>query len=349
MDEQPSTAARARAPKATNTAPDASLDGGALRRGAGLDAQTAPPLEAIDARDLLVLAFQNSPLGMTLTAVSALSPHVPRPRAFMVNPAFAEMIGYSVEELLANEDQGHFTHPDDRATDLAHLEALLAGDEQIARWDKRYLHADGHIVWGRVSVSLLRGTDGQPRYLIAQIEDVTERHEQESQLFERARQDSLTGLLNRSAFNEHAQEQISRCSRYGEHAGLLLIDLDDLKLLNDRYGHLVGDAALVAVADVLRGRLRTADVAARFGGDEFVVLLPHADRQVAQQIANDLADAIGKTKVAAGSGDVPLRVSIGSMQITSTTADVVQALAEADRDMYSVKRQRKGREAARSS
>ena len=108
-------------------------------------------------------------------------------------------------------------------------------------------------------VSLLRSADGAPRYLVAQIEDVTERHAREIKLLERAERDALTGLWNRAAFEEHAEEQIARTARYGEQAALLVIDLDDLKQINDEYGHVAGDHALVRIADTLRSRLRTAD------------------------------------------------------------------------------------------
>jgi diguanylate cyclase (GGDEF)-like protein/PAS domain S-box-containing protein len=291
-------------------------------------------VEGVDAQELLALAFENSPLGMTLSVVSPHVPGAPRHFAFKVNKAFAGMLGYTTEELVDTTDQGRFTHPEDRLQDMANLQALLAGDQQVAEWDKRYIHAEGHLVWGRVSVSLLGGPDGQPRCLIAQIQDITDRHELEQQLLERAERDALTGLLNRSALEEHAEEQLARCRRYGETAALLVIDFDDLKQINDRYGHVVGDTALIRVADVLRGRLRAADVAARYGGDEFVVLLPHTDHVEARRIASDLATAIGEASVGAGDEEVRLGVSIGSSEINGTTPAFEVTLTEADREMY---------------
>src|SRR4051812_17156106 len=154
---------------------------------------------------------------MTISSVSPQAPNAPRHRAFMVNRAFAHMLGYSIDGLLAAKDQSRFTHEEDRATDLAHLQDLLDGQEQTAEWDKRYIHADGHVVRGRVSVSLLRGAHHEPRFLIAQIADVTERHQKEEELTQRAERDALTGLWNRSAFEHHAEEQIARNARYGEH------------------------------------------------------------------------------------------------------------------------------------
>lgn len=297
-----------------------------------------PTIEAIDAQSLLALAFENSPLGMTISSVAPPRPGMTRHHAFMVNRAFVTMLGYSVEDLLSAEDQSKFTHKDDRASDLANLQDLLSGRDATAHWDKRYIHADGRIVWGRVYVSLLRSADGAPRYLVAQIEDVTERHAREIKLLERAERDALTGLWNRAAFEEHAEEQIARTARYGEQAALLVIDLDDLKQINDEYGHVAGDHALVRIADTLRSRLRTADVASRIGGDEFVVLLPHTDRREADRIAEDIEQAIGTTKFVTGKADLSISVSIGSTEISAGDLDIEPALAAADRDMYRAKR-----------
>jgi diguanylate cyclase (GGDEF)-like protein/PAS domain S-box-containing protein len=304
-------------------------------------APTALPVDADVARDLLVLAFANSPLGMTLGDVRDAGLDGHRPRAILINNAFAEMLGYPMEELLTATDQSVFTHEEDRASDLATMRSLLGGEVQSAHWDKRYVHADGHVVWGRVSASVLRSADGLPRYVVAQVQDVTERREDEARLLQRAEQDALTGLLNRSAFAQHAHEQLTRCARYGERASLLLIDVDDLKLINDRSGHVVGDRALTAVAETLRKRLRDGDVAARLGGDEFVALLPHTDVVEAQHLADAITSNIEGRRIATDKGDVLVTASVGSAEITSATTDIEQALAEADREMYVVKRLQK--------
>src|SRR4051794_15350379 len=111
-----------------------------------------PPLDPDDARDLLALAFESSPLGMSLSAVPSLDQAASGPRAMLINNAFAQMLGYTVDELLDLPDQGRLTHDEDRAADLVHVEAVVGGRQQTARWDKRYLHSDGHVVWGRVSI-----------------------------------------------------------------------------------------------------------------------------------------------------------------------------------------------------
>src|SRR3954447_18437818 len=266
-------------------------------------------------RDVVHLAFEQLPLGIT---VLSLTPDPAESCVLLVNEAFAQMLGSSVDELTSGEQLASRTHPDDVATDLANVGMLISGQQPVVQWDKRYVHADGHFVWARVSASVLRDDDGRLGFYVALTQDITGEREEQARLLERAEHDPLTGLLNRAAFDEHAHEQIVRANRYGEHAGLLLLDLDRLKQINDRHGHAVGDKALVAVADALRSRLRDGDIAARFGGDEFVVLLPHTNFDEAQVIADDLIDILANTTLSDAT-QVPLSVSIGSTEITPET------------------------------
>ena len=292
-------------------------------------------------RDVVWLAFEQSPLGIT---VLSLTPDPARSSVLLVNEAFAQMLGSSVDELTTGEQLVCRTHPEDVATDLVNIGVLITGKVPVVQWDKRYLHADGHVVWARVSASVLRESDGRLGFYVALTQDITHQREQEARLLERADHDPLTGLLNRAAFEEHAHEQIVRANRYGEHAGVLVLDMDRLKRINDRHGHAVGDKALVAVADALRSRLRDTDVAARYGGDEFVVLLPHTNSDEAEVIADDLTNILASTNLPDAS-DVPLSISIGSTEITPDTRDIEPTLAEADQAMYAKKRRRRSRRA----
>ena len=132
-----------------------------------------------DAEELLALAFDHSPLGMTLST--------PDRGVLRLNQAFADMLGYSVGELMADQDPARHTHPGDRATDRDLVAGLLDADKHDIQWDKRYVHADGHTVWARVSLSVLLHPDGSPRHLVSQIEDISERRQHEAE--ERALRD----------------------------------------------------------------------------------------------------------------------------------------------------------------
>ena len=113
-----------------------------------------------------------------------------------------------------------------------------------------------------------------------------------SQMEELARTDGLTGLLNRRAMEEALDEQLQRGRRHGEPAALLMLDIDHFKRINDAHGHAVGDAAIVALADTLRAGLRSLDRAARWGGEEFLVLLPQQDATAACAVAERLRAAL---------------------------------------------------------
>ncbi|HVF80158.1 MAG TPA: PAS domain S-box protein [Solirubrobacteraceae bacterium] len=133
----------------------------------------------MDAEQLLALAFDQSPLGMTLST--------PDRGVLRINQAFADMLGYSVQELMTNQHPTRYTHPDDHAADREHIRALLDGDKHHTQWDKRYIHANGHSVWARVSLSVLHHPDGSPRHFVSQIEDISERRRHEAE--ERALRD----------------------------------------------------------------------------------------------------------------------------------------------------------------
>lgn len=288
---------------------------------------------------LLALWFENSPLGVTLTRTDD--------GTFRVNRAFADMLGHTVEELREHGDPLRLTHPDDVELDRLNVERLLAGDAQsLSRWDKRFIHADGRIVWARVTLFLARHDDGTPDVLVAQIEDLTFRRELERRL-EVAERDGLTGLSNRVAFELAAADQVARSRRYGERAALMLLDLDHLKEINDTHGHLVGDEALRTVAGAVRRRLRASDLAARLGGDEFVVLLPHTTRDDAQRLATEIEGQIELARITAPAGAVHLTASIGVAPIDAATPDLQAALRDADLSMYARKRRRDGRGPAR--
>jgi two-component system C4-dicarboxylate transport sensor histidine kinase DctB len=133
---------------------------------------------------LLASVIEHSPLGMSLTPVDRNHPTRLDQRVVLVNQALADMLGYTRDELLEATDQGALTHPEDRPLDRAHVKHLVDGAVSWEQWEKRYLHRDGHLVWGRVSTSLIRATDGTPRWLVAQIEDITRRREAEQALAE---------------------------------------------------------------------------------------------------------------------------------------------------------------------
>ena len=155
-----------------------------------------------------------------------------------------------------------------------------------------------------------------------------------------ARTDPLTGLLNRRAFYEKAEEEIRRARRSGSPLVLAYLDVDDFKGVNDRFGHETGDDVLVALARGLAGQVRGGDVVARLGGDEFAVLFPSADAGAAAQIAAKVESAVARELEALG---VTIGFSIGLATWTAAHHGLDDFLRSADSGMYRVKAERRER------
>jgi diguanylate cyclase (GGDEF)-like protein/PAS domain S-box-containing protein len=277
-------------------------------------------------------AFDNAPIGMALVGLEG--------QWLDVNQALCALVGYSEQELLGLTFQD-LTHPDDLDADLALVDDVLAGRRSTYQMHKRYIHADGRVIWALLSVSLATDEDGRPLHFISQIQDFTERRELEERLRHQAEHDPLTGLANRRRFEQELERQIERCSRHAEPAALAVIDLDSFKAVNDVHGHAVGDKLLAAVGTALAKRLRATDVAARVGGDEFAVILIGVEERGAARAADALAAAIRDQ--AAGAGLVATAsVGVAMIEPGSSADDL---FAEADRAMYAAKRAARARAA----
>ena len=166
--------------------------------------------------------------------------------------------------------------------------------------------------------------------LRAQVAQLQTRVEQLDQL---AHQDSLISLPNRRGFMRALERFIDRSKRYDEPSAMLFVDLDGLKMINDTFGHKAGDAALIQVAELLVGGVRRSDVVARIGGDEFGILLAHADEGSAHETAARLVDQIADCDFLHNGDALPLSVAIGVGMIGPD--DCAQTImARADEEMY---------------
>ncbi|HEY7484643.1 MAG TPA: GGDEF domain-containing protein [Streptosporangiaceae bacterium] len=157
------------------------------------------------------------------------------------------------------------------------------------------------------------------------------------QLQAAARTDAKTGLLNAAAWQREADSELSRAQRVGDPLALLLVDLDHFKRVNDTYGHLVGDQVLIGVATTLRNQLRDYDIVGRFGGEEFVVLLPGADTVEACRVSERLRGRVRRLAVPAEEGTVGVTVSVGVALLRAHGDDLIELLAAADLALYRAK------------
>jgi len=157
-----------------------------------------------------------------------------------------------------------------------------------------------------------------------------------------ARFDAKTGLLNAAAWEELTRRELVRAQRGGHPVAVLLVDIDRFKAVNDRHGHLVGDAVLRDVAGALSGGVRASDAVGRFGGEEFVVVLPEAGAGEALRIAERLRLRIGDLSVLL-SGDAPLSASIGVACAPLDGTELTDLMLAADAALYRAKERGRNR------
>jgi diguanylate cyclase (GGDEF)-like protein len=155
-------------------------------------------------------------------------------------------------------------------------------------------------------------------------------------LEELSRKDGLTGVFNRRYLEEHLAEEINRCERHGGDLGMLMIDLDEFKGINDTYGHETGDEALKMVAEAVRESCRSIDVVGRYGGDEFLVLLFQTSYEEAQRIADRIRNRVKEMRIPG----VPLEIGL-SIGVASENRDYRSILRLADDRMYEEKKRHK--------
>jgi diguanylate cyclase (GGDEF)-like protein len=158
----------------------------------------------------------------------------------------------------------------------------------------------------------------------------------ERQLFRIATTDPLTGIFNRRHFMGMLAREQQRAARYGTSFSLLILDIDHFKRINDTFGHPVGDEAIKAMAGAAGKCLRPTDMIGRFGGEEFVVMLPHTDEAGAVVAAERIREQVAKVVVPAGTQDVRFTVSIGAATF-ARRASVEQLLECADKALYAAK------------
>ncbi|MDF1876697.1 diguanylate cyclase [Sulfurimonas sp. SAG-AH-194-L11] len=153
--------------------------------------------------------------------------------------------------------------------------------------------------------------------------------------------DQLTGLHNRLYFYEAGVKVLENASRAGQHSSIAMIDIDDFKSVNDTYGHEVGDKALIHIANTIKKVLRRSDIFVRFGGEEFVILLPNCPNKQAIKVMQKVCKSVAKTPLELNS-DKNLRITI-SIGVTSILKDVDAMLETADKYMYEAKKSGKNR------
>jgi diguanylate cyclase (GGDEF)-like protein/PAS domain S-box-containing protein len=262
-----------------------------------------------------------------------------------VNETYAQLLGRPPEDLVG-VPFSQVLHPDDRAEEDLRVTLLLSGKQSALSAEERFLGPDGREIWVLHGVTVVPDATGTPAWFAVSAQDVTERRKAEqdlrdltASLAEQAVRDPLTGVANRTLLEERLRAALARDARAGGATGLLFLDLDGFKAVNDLHGHGVGDTVLRAVANRLTAAVRPSDTVARLGGDEFVVLVDGTAEGDLEPLVKRLSAAV-EEPVAAGGIDVSVGVSVGVAVSHGGDVDPATLLASADRQMYVVKRAR---------
>jgi diguanylate cyclase (GGDEF)-like protein/PAS domain S-box-containing protein len=259
----------------------------------------------------------------------------------------ARITGYPASDFIGNEARSYASviHPEDRdRVEVAVHECVSRGDPFVLEY--RVVHADGDVRWVHEQGRAVVDDDGEVLFLDGAIFDVSDRKLLEAQLEHLAYHDPLTDLPNRLLFTEHVELALARARRTPTGVAVLFVDLDDFKLVNDSFGHAIGDQLLQEVARRMHDAVRETDTLARQGGDEFLVLMAdvpadpgslatdavHAAVKLAERLRNVLADPVVLSGV-----EVYVSASVGISVYPQDGDTPEQLLKRADVAMYDAK------------
>ncbi|KAA0072518.1 diguanylate cyclase [Tardiphaga sp. P9-11] len=244
-------------------------------------------------------------------------------RIHYVSPSSSRVVGWAPEQLMGTPALAGVN-----TEDLPRVKALVAalkrGDQQDARIVYRSRHRERSEIWIESTMRVTKGYEtGEINGVVAISRDMTEHKDLERKLASLATLDGLTGIANRRHFDEHLEREWARARRDGTPLSLLMIDVDQFKKYNDRYGHQAGDACLQSVAQALAAQVRRpADLAARYGGEEFVLLLPDTDRAGCELISSKIRDSLAAI-------GIDHELNLPSQKVTVSIGGAIAALQDA--------------------
>lgn len=255
------------------------------------------------------------------------------------NPASLTLLGYAHDEVVGHPLHAllQHTHADGSPypeCDSALLQTLADGKRRER--EDIFLCKDGHPLPVYLTVTQIHESGARQGAEVV-FQDISERQRLERELIHLATTDALTEATNRRRFMQLADAELTRIRRSGKVAGLLMIDIDHFKQVNDRHGHAVGDAVLQHFAQVVRERLRSSDTLGRLGGEEFAVLLPDTQLGGAESFAEQLIAQVRQSAAATAAGAINVTTSIGVTLIDPRDASVDASLLRADKALYAAK------------
>ena len=266
-----------------------------------------------------------------------------RTGAVIFNPLKVLALGYTMEELPENVPYSFFTdklHPDDYQQTMDAMKQHMLGNLPVYECEYRIQAKDGTWKWfydrGRIT---RRGPDGKPLFAAGIVFDITEKKEKLHELLKENRlltiesmTDSLTGIRNRGAIMEELEMRIEKAATYHTPLSIIMLDIDYFKVLNDTYGHAFGDQTLKEIACLIEGETRGLDTLGRYGGEEFLLILPNTNTESACRVAERIRGKVESFVFGQG-----IQVTISGGVATYGNEELLEFIDKADRRLYEAK------------
>ncbi|AKV96409.1 diguanylate cyclase [Marinobacter sp. CP1] len=255
-----------------------------------------------------------------------------------VSQGCTKLTGYEPDELVNNRVTSYAALVSDASNQQLFEQVRVALEkEESFSLEYEVTRKDGSRIWVWERGRGVQEDDGS-LHLEGIILDISDRKVLETELEQMATRDPLTGLLNRREMSRVLDEELQRARRYQRPMAVLWVDFDHFKDVNDTYGHAAGDSVLRAISRLLLGSVRSVDSIGRFGGEEFVIVLPEMDLEEAQETAERLRRKVAEEPQPLGNGEaVPLTISVGVAVYPDHGQTASTLCAAADKAMYLAK------------
>lgn len=262
-----------------------------------------------------------------------------------INQAGVELFGYTKEDLLNLDlSRNLYVYPSERKK----FQKKIEKDGFVKDYEVAMKKKDGTIIYVSITANIRKDRNGEILGYEGIIRDITQNikeKEEISRLYEETRylaeRDSLTNLFNRRQIIELLEYETERAKRTGDVFSIMMLDVDDQKIINDAYGHVVGDTVIKEVANILRDTIRKIDSAGRHGGDEFMIILPDTNGEKAKNLAERISKKTKHKGIAVGRTDISIRLSIGIATYPYDSMLPQELITIADRGMYESKLSKK--------
>jgi diguanylate cyclase (GGDEF)-like protein/PAS domain S-box-containing protein len=277
------------------------------------------------AEERFEISFQQAGIGAALVGLDGVPTRV--------NHAVCDLLARPKEQLIGRR-WTDYNHPDEIPLWQVLQAKLVSGIDSFSD-ERRYLRPNGSTVWASVHIRTVRNSSGVPEYYFMQLLDITDTKRMEVELAHRALHDTLTGLPNRALLTDRLTHGLERSRRLGSRLGVMFLDIDDFKDVNDSLGHSCGDELLRVVARRVQGAIRPGDSVARFGGDEFVVVCDEISVPELDEIASRILVVI-REPIQIEDNEIHITASIGLI-ISDDEATAERLLQDSDLAMYRAK------------